>query len=143
MRSLPSLWSAALDGTLAPQIRFMADLGSQCLARSLVLILLFAASASAAERPITRPFALREMLAVPAPAPEMRLRFEAPQIDYSVPARPERKKGLIAAMQVSPNAFLGIGMSDKKPRRSALGPDPAHDARRGGKKLALRYILDF
>ena len=40
-------------------------------------------------------------------------------------------------------ADLGIGLSNKRPRSSGLGPDPARDGRRGGKKLALKFSLDF
>jgi len=105
---------------------------------------LLAASAADAEPPVASAFALRQIIA-PAPraAPEVRFRFETTRVDYSEPARPERKQGFLAAMQVMPGAFLGVGMSDKKPRKSAMGPDPARDGRRGGKKLALKFSLDF
>lgn len=114
------------------------------MARLLGLGLLFAASAAAAEPPLASDFALREVI-VPAPraAPEIRFRFESARIDYSEAARPERKKGFIAAMRVMRGGYLGIGMSNKKPRSSALGPDPARDGRRGSKKLALKFSLDF
>lgn len=114
------------------------------LARMSGLGLLFAASAAAAEPPIATSFALRGVIA-PAPraAPEVRFRFEPRRIDYSEAARPVRKQGFLAAMQVMPGAYLGLGMSGKKPAKSAMGPDPARDARRGGKKLAVKFSLDF
>jgi hypothetical protein len=113
------------------------------MARWLGLGLLCAASAAAAQPPVATSFALRGTIAEPPPAPEIQVRFETPQIDYSEPARPERKSGFLAAFQVMPRGFLGIGMSDKKVQRSALGPDPGRDGRRGGKKLALKFSLDF
>ena len=113
------------------------------MARMLGLGLVLAASAAAAEPPVASSFALRQVHAEPLRAPEVRVKFEVPRIDYAQPARPERKSGFLAAVRVTQNGFLGIGMSDKKPRRSALGPDPARDGRRGGKKLALKFSLDF
>ena len=114
------------------------------VARMTGMAVAFAASAAAAEPPVASAFALRQIIA-PAPraAPEVRFRFETTRIDYSETARPERKQGFLAAMRVMPGAFLGVGMSDKKPRKSAMGPDPARDGRRGGKKLALKFSLDF
>ena len=106
--------------------------------------LVFAASAAAAEPPLASNFSLRQVT-VPAPraGSEVRFKFETTRVDYSQPARPERKKGFIAAMQVMRNGYLGIGMSNKKPRSSALAPDQARDGRRGSKKLALKFSLDF
>jgi hypothetical protein len=112
--------------------------------RMLGLGLLLAASAAAAQSPVASSFALRETFTPPPrAAPEIRFRFDSPRVDYAQAARPERKQGFLAAMQVMPGGYLGIGMSDKKPRRSAMGPDPARDGRRGGKKLALKFSLDF
>ncbi len=113
--------------------------------RLLGLGLLLAASAASAsaEPPVASNFALREVVASPRPAMDVRVKFETPQIDYSQAARTERKSGFLAAMQVMPGGFLGIGLSDKKARRSSLAPDPSRDARRGGKKLALKFSLDF
>ena len=115
------------------------------MVRVLGLGLLFAASsAAAAQTPVASNFALREVpVAKAVPAPEVRVKFETPRIDYSQPARPERKSGFLAAMQVMPGGFLGIGMSDKKARRSTMGPDSTRDGRRGGKKLAIKFSLDF
>ena len=112
--------------------------------RVLGLGLLFAASAAAAaEAPIASSFALREAFAVPAAERQILLKFEAPRVDYSQPARPERKRGFLAAVQVAPNSFFGVGLSDRKPRRSVIAPDPGRDAKRGGKKFALRFSMDF
>ena len=109
-----------------------------------LLLAASAASAAAAEPPVASTFALREaVMPAPPPAPHIRFKFESPRVDYSQAARPERKKGFLAAMQVMPGGYLGIGLSNKKPRSSALGPDPARDGRRGGKKLALKFSLDF
>ena len=112
------------------------------MARWLGLSLLFAASAAAAE-PVTTPFAIREALAASEPDPQLQLKFDSPRTDYSEPARPERKQGFLAAVQIAPHSFLGIGMSDRKTQRSAFAPDPQRDGRRGGKKLALRFTLGF
>lgn len=111
--------------------------------RLLGLGLLFAASAAAAQPPIASTFALRDASPPPRPAPEVRVRFESPRIDYSEPARPERWRGFVAAIQVAPGSFLGLGMSDRKARRSSFAPDPGREARRGGRKLALRFSMDF
>ena len=115
------------------------------MGRMLGLGALFAASAAAAaEPPVASNFALREAVApAPSAAPQVRFKVESTRVDYSQPARPERKKGFLAAMQVMPGGYLGIGLSNKKPRSSGLGPDPARDGRRGGKKLALKFSLDF
>jgi hypothetical protein len=114
------------------------------LARMAGLGAMLAASAAAAQPPVASRFVLRQAIA-PAPlaAPEMRFKFETTRVDYSEPARPERRQGFLAAMQVMPGGFLGVGLSDKRPRKSAMGPDPARDGRRGGKKLALKFSLDF
>ena len=112
------------------------------MARLVGLALVCAASAAAAE-PVASDFALREALAAPRPAPDLQLRFEFPKADYAEPARPQRRQGFLAAVKVLPNGLLGIGLSDAKPKRSALAPDPARDGRRGGKKLALRFRLSF
>jgi hypothetical protein len=111
--------------------------------RLLGLGVLFAASAAAAEPPIATSFALREALPAPVPDRQVEIKFETPQIDYSEPARPDRKQGFLAAVQVAPNSYFGIGMSDRKPQRSGLAPDPQREGRRGGKKLALRFTLRF
>ena len=113
------------------------------MARWLAIGLLCAASAAAAEPPVAGSFAIREAVRESRPAPELRFKIETGRTDYSQPARPERKSGFLAAMQVMPRGFLGIGLSDKKARKSSLGPDPARDGRRGGKKLALKFSLDF
>lgn len=104
---------------------------------------LIAASAAAAEPPVASDFALREVAKAPPARPQLQLKFEPSRMDYSEPGRPARKQGFLAAIQVAPNSFLGIGMSDRKPQRSGLAPDPQRDARRGGKKLALRFTLGF
>ena len=111
--------------------------------RWLGLGVLLAASAAAAEPPVASDFALREALRAPPPQPQLQLKFESPRIDYSEPARPESKQGFLAAIQLSPNSLFGIGMSERKPQRSGLAPDPGRDGRRGGKKLALRFSLRF
>ena len=111
--------------------------------RWLGLCLLFAAGAAAAEPPVASDFALRQALPAPLPAPGVQVRFDVPRRDYSAPARPQRQKGFLAAMQLVPGGFFGIGLSDVKPKRSSLAPDPARDGRRGGKKLALRFSLSF
>ena len=105
--------------------------------------LLLAASAAAAEPPLASNFALPRTVATPSPPPPVRFQFESPRVDYSHPARPERKLGFLAAVQVAPNGYLGIGLSKRKARQSALAPEAERDARRGGKKLALRYVLSF
>lgn len=111
--------------------------------RLLGLGFLFAASAAAAEPPVASSFALPHRFAEPRQAPEVRVKFESPRIDYSEPARPERRRGFVAAIQVAPNSFLGLGLSDRKARRSSFAPDPAREVRRGGRKLALRFTMDF
>lgn len=111
--------------------------------RLLGLGFLIAASAAAAEPPIASNFALRDAVAAPVPDRQLQLKFESKRIDYSEPARPERRQGFLAAIKVAPNSFLGIGMSGRKARRSALAPDLTRDERRGGKKLALRFNMDF
>lgn len=113
------------------------------MARLVGLGLLCAACAAGAQPPIANPFNHREIVRPARPAPELRFKFETARVDYSEPARPERKSGFLASVQVTPRGYFGIGMSDKKPRPSAMAPDPGRDARRGGKKLALRYVLDF
>ena len=113
------------------------------MTRMLGLGLLLATSAAAAEPPIASNFAISEAARWSRPAPEIRFKLESTQVDYSLPARPERKSGFLAAMEVMPGGFLGVGLSDKKARKSSLGPDPARDGRRGGKKLALKFSLDF
>ena len=108
--------------------------------------LLAASSAAAAATgpPLASDFALPRSVAAPSPPPPpVRFQFESPRVDYSHPARPERKLGFLAAIQVAPNGFLGIGLSKRKARQSALAPEAERDARRGGKKLALRYVLSF
>ena len=113
------------------------------MARWLAIGVVFAGSAAAAEPPLASNFSLREDFAVPAPAPEVRFKFEATRVDYSLPARPERKSGFLAAMEVMPGGFLGVGLSGHKAQRSSLAPDSGRDGRRGGKKLALKFSLDF
>ena len=111
--------------------------------RVLGLGLLFAASAATAGPPLASNYALPRAVSVPSPAPPVRFQFETPRVDYSRPERPERKLGFLAAVQVAPNGFLGIGLSDRKARKSAMAPDPGRDGRRGGKKLALRFSMEF
>lgn len=111
--------------------------------RWLGLSLVLAASAAAAEPPVASNFALREPSPPPISYPQVQLNFEAPRVDYAEPGRPQRKQGFLAAVRVMPNGFLGIGMSGKKPQRSGLAPDPARDGRRGGRKLAVKFSLDF
>ena len=113
--------------------------------RVLGLGVLFAASAAAAaaEPPVASSFALRETMAAPSPPLPVRFQFESPKVDYSRPARPERKLGFLAAVQVADNGFLGIGLSSRKALKSGLAPEAERDARRGGKKLAIRYVLRF
>ena len=113
------------------------------MARLAGLALLFAASAAAAEPPVASSFALRHSLAAPLPAPAVQIKFDVPRSDYSEPAGPQRRHGFLAAVQVMPGGFFGIGLSDAKPKRSALAPEPGRDGRRGGKKLALRFRLSF
>jgi hypothetical protein len=111
--------------------------------RVLGLGVLLASSAAAAEPPLASTYALPRAVAMPSPAPPVRFQFESPGVDYSHPARPERKLGFLAAVEVAPNGFLGIGLSNRKALRSSFGPDEGREARRGGKKLAIRYVLSF
>jgi hypothetical protein len=122
---------------------FIANREALQVAQWLAIGLVFAASAAAAEPPIASNFAIREAVQPPRPSPELRFKIESTRVDYSLPARPERKSGFLAAMEVMPRGFLGIGLSGQKVRKSALGPDPAREGRRGGKKLALKFSLDF
>jgi hypothetical protein len=114
------------------------------MARLAGLGLVFAATAAAAEPPLVSQWALREIIVAP-PAPNRELHFglDVSKTDYSEPARPSHKRGFLAAVQVAPNALLGVGMSDRKTKRSSLGPDADRDGRRGGKTLALRFSLGF
>lgn len=114
------------------------------MARLIGLGLVFAASAAAAEPPVDAPFALRPIV-VPAPASErdLHLSFEFPKTDYGEPARPSRKLGFIAAIPLAPNALLGVGMSERRAKRSSFAPEADRDTRRGGRKLALRFSLGF
>lgn len=113
------------------------------MARWLGFGLVLAASAAAAGQPVASDFTLSEPSARPISNPRLQLKFEAPRIDYAEPGRPQRRQGFLAAVRVMPNGFLGIGMSGKKAQRSGLAPDPALDGRRGGRKLAVKFSMDF
>ena len=107
------------------------------------LAMFVAASAAPAEQPLASDFALSEAAVKPVRAGPLRFHFESPKVDYSRPSRPERKLGFLAAIKVSPGGLLGVGLSNRKARRSALAPEAEREARRGGKKLAIRYVLSF
>lgn len=107
------------------------------------LAVFLAASAAPAGQPLASDFALPEAAPKPIAAGPLRFHFESPRVDYSRPARPERKLGFLAAIEVAPGAFLGVGLSNRKARRSALAPEAERDSRRGGKKLAIKYVLSF
>ena len=102
-----------------------------------------AATAAAAEPPVASDFALRDPFPAPLADRPVALKLEFPRVDYGEPARPALRQGFLAAVQVAPNALIGIGMSERKPKRSSLAPDLERESRRGGKKLALRFSMRF
>lgn len=56
----------------------------------------------------------------------------------------ERQSSIVAGMDVSPNLRVGIGLFDKKKRKSSLAPDPQLDpSRRGGKRASIGFTLRF
>ena len=102
------------------------------------------AVSAAADQPLPSNFALADAPAAkPVAAGPLRFQFESPKVDYSRPARPERKLGFLAAVEVAPGSLVGVGLSNRKARRSALIPEADRDGRRGGKKLAIKYVLSF
>jgi len=89
------------------------------------------------------PFGLRETLGAPSSGSRIRVDVQLPRTVYSGPTISDRWQSVAAGIEVAPNTVIGLGLSDRKRRKSTLAPDPRFDAPRRGKKLAVGMTLKF
>lgn len=80
-----------------------------------------------------------------APAPLKEIRFTLPASDYVEPdGSLGRQRGIIAGIEVAPQAVVGIGLFDRLAKRPAQPPDPASDnGQRRSRKAAIGMSLRF
>jgi hypothetical protein len=88
-------------------------------------------------------FALHQILSVPPPNSRLRLDIQPPRTVYSGPTIWDRWQSVAAGIQVAPGTSVGLGISDRRRRRSTLTPDPRFDPARRSKKLAVAMNLKF
>jgi hypothetical protein len=115
------------------------------MSRLLGLGLLVLSSAAAAEPPNGSELQLPAGAFAEPPDPlSFKRGFQIPRVDYVSPSGlPERKQGIVAGVQLSPSAVVGVGIFDRKRRTTRLPPDPQPDKPRRGKKIAVGLTLRF
>jgi len=112
--------------------------------RALLAMTLVAFASAAHAQPLRDDaFGLRQTLSVPPTSSRIRLDVQLPRIVYSAPTASDRWQSIAAGIQVAPDTVVGLGISDRKRRKSTLAPDPRLDAPRRSKKLALGMTLKF
>ena len=112
--------------------------------RGLLALTLVAFASAAHAQPLRdNPFGLGETLGVPPSGSRVRLDVQLPRTVYSGPTMSDRWQSVAAGIEIAPNAVVGLGLSDRKRRKSTLSPDPRFDAPRRGKKLAVGMTLKF
>jgi hypothetical protein len=115
------------------------------MSRLLGLAFLVLASAAAAEPVNGSEFQLpAETIAEPPDPLSFKRGFQIPRVDYVGPSgSAERKHGIVAGVELSPNAVIGIGLFDRKRRTTRLLNDQQLDKPRRGKKIAVGVTLRF
>ena len=88
-------------------------------------------------------FWLNHILSVPPANSHLRLDIQPPQTIYSGPTISDRWQSVAAGIQVAPGTSIGLGIFDRKRRRSVFAPDPRLDTPRRSKKLALGMSFRF
>lgn len=115
------------------------------MSRLLGLAFLVLASAAAAEPANGSEFQLPAgALAEPPDPLSVKRGLQIPRVDYVSPSGSAgRKHGIVAGVELSPNAVIGIGLFDRKRRTTGLLNDPQLDKPRRGKKVAVGVTLRF